>query len=162
MAENKDIFLKIEGITGESQDDKKKGQIEIESCSFGCSQSGSFAVGSGGGVGKVNFQDIYFTARVSIADPLLVNACASGKHIPKAEVTFRKAGGTQEEYAIITLTDVLVSSYQFGGSGGAGLPTCSFALNFSKFQIKVAPQEAKGNLSGAVNGGWDLKANKLV
>jgi type VI secretion system secreted protein Hcp len=159
---DKDIFLELEGIKGESQDGKKKGQIEIESCSFGCSQAGSFAVGSGGGVGKVTFQDVYFTARVSIADPLLINACASGKHIPKAVVTFRKAGGDQEEYAIITLSDVLVSSYQLGGSGGAGLPTSSFALNFSKIQVKVAPQEAKGNLGGAVNGGWDLKANKLV
>jgi type VI secretion system secreted protein Hcp len=161
MAE-KDIFLELEGIKGESLDNKKKGQIEIESCSFGCSQTGSFAVGSGGGAGKVNFQDCYFTARVSIADPLLLNACASGKHIPKAVVTFRKAGGDQEEYAIFTLTDVLVSSYQLGGSSGGVLPTSSFSLNFSKIQVKVAPQEAKGNLGGAVNGGWDLKGNKLV
>src|SRR5262245_3180885 len=139
MAE-KDIYLDIDGIKGESQDSKHKDKIEIESCSFGLSQTGSFVVGSGGGSGKASFQDIHFTALVSIADPLLLNACASGKHLPKAVVTFRKAGGEQEEYLVITLTDVLVSSYQLGGSSGGSLPSCSFSLNFSKIQVKAAPQ----------------------
>ena len=47
-----DYFLKIDGIEGESRDDKHKDEIEIESFSWGETQTGSFAVGGGGGAAK--------------------------------------------------------------------------------------------------------------
>ena len=43
-----DAFLKINGIEGESQDDKHKNQIEILSYSFGASQTATGAASSGG------------------------------------------------------------------------------------------------------------------
>ena len=42
-----DYFLKIDGIEGESSDDKHKGEIEVESFSWGATQAGS--PGPGGG-----------------------------------------------------------------------------------------------------------------
>jgi type VI secretion system secreted protein Hcp len=58
-----DYFLKIDGIQGESQDDKHKNEIQLESWSFGANQSGSFASGGGGGAGKVQMQDLHFVKR---------------------------------------------------------------------------------------------------
>ena len=48
-----DYFLKIDNIPGESEDDKHKSEIQLESWRIGATQSGTFASGGGGGAGKV-------------------------------------------------------------------------------------------------------------
>lgn len=58
LAASADYFLKIEGVDGESKDDKHKGQIETSSYSWGATQTGSAHVGGGLGSGKANMQDI--------------------------------------------------------------------------------------------------------
>lgn len=66
-----DYFLKIDTIPGESADLKHKNEIQIESFSFGESNAGSFAHGSGGGAGKVQMQDMHFSMVVNKASPKL-------------------------------------------------------------------------------------------
>jgi type VI secretion system secreted protein Hcp len=157
-----DCFLKIEGIEGESLDDKHAGEIEVLSWSWGASQPGSMAYGSGGGAGKVNMQDFSFSMRNGKASPNIMLACASGKHIKSAVLTCRKAGGEQEEYLTFTLSDCLISSFQTGGSGGGDVPIESVSLNFAKVEMQYKPQDAAGSLGSLVKTGWDLKTNKKV
>ena len=161
----KDYFLKLDGIKGESTDSKHKGEIEIESFSWGETNTGSFssAPGAGGGTGKVSFQDLHLTKLADISSTNLMYHCASGKHITEATLTVRKAGEQQQEYYKVKLSDVLVSSYQSGGhSGGELIPTDQFSLNFAKIQFEYYPQDAKGKLGSPEKAGWDLKANKKV
>src|SRR6266480_3476009 len=130
-----DYFLKIDGIEGESQDDKHEGEIDIESFSWGATQSGTIAVGGGGGAGKVSMQDFHFAMGVNKATPILFLACAQGDHIKNAILTCRKAGKEQQEFLKITMSDVLVSSFQTGGSGaGDVVPTDQISLNFAKIE----------------------------
>ena len=158
-----DAFLKIDGIDGESADSKHKGEIELLSFSWGESQSGTFAHGGGGGAGKVAMQDIHFVSKVSKASPKLVLACASGEHIKKATLTCRKAGKDQQEFLKYTLSDILVSSYQIGGSShGDTVPIDQVSLNFAKIEIEYKEQLATGALGGTVKAGWNLKENKSV
>jgi type VI secretion system secreted protein Hcp len=153
-----DYLLEIDGIKGESKDKKFKDTIEVESFSWGATNSGSFASGHGGGTGVVSFQDLHFTSKVCKASPLLMLSCATGKHIAKAVLHVRKAGGEQEEYYIITLNDVLISSYQSGdAAGGDAIPTDQFSLNFAKIKYEYKPQDEKGKLGTAVEGSWNLK-----
>ena len=158
-----DYLLKIDGIKGESEDAKHKDEIEIESFSWGATQSGTFSTGGGGGAGKVSFQDVHFTTKVNVASPNLMIACASGQHIKLATLTVRKAGKDQQEYYIIKLSDNLVSSYQSGGSEGSNaLPVDQFSLNFAKIEFEYKSQKPDGSLGAPIKGGWDLKANKKV
>lgn len=158
-----DYLLKIDGIKGESTDAKHPDEIEVESFSWGATQPGTFSTGGGGGAGKVSFQDLHFTSRVSVASPNLMIACASGQHIKVATLTVRKAGKEQQEYYIIKLSDNLVSSYQSGGSEGANaLPVDQFSLNFAKIEFEYKSQKPDGTLGAPVKGGWDLKTNKKV
>jgi type VI secretion system secreted protein Hcp len=158
-----DYLLKIEGIKGESNDAKLKEAIEIESFSWGATQTGSFASGGGGGAGKVNFQDIHFTTQVNAASPALAAKCASGEHIKLAELTVRKAGKEQQDYYKVKLGDVLVSSYQSGGANGASsVPTDQFSLNFAKIEFVYKAQKPDGTLGAAVEFGWDLKKTAKV
>ena len=105
-----DYFLKIDGIEGESPDHKHKGEIQLESWSFGESQGGTHSSGGGGGAGKVQMQDFHFVMKISKASPKLFLACACGQHIKKAVLVCRKAGKDQQEFLKTTFTDILVSS----------------------------------------------------
>lgn len=153
-----DFHLKIAEIPGESPDDKHKGEIEIQSFSWGLSNAGSFSAGGGGGAGKANFNDISFMTNVNKASPLLFLACATGQHIKEATLFVRKQGGKQEEYYQIKFNDLLVSSYQ-AGSGGDTI-TDSFSLNYTKIEFTYKPQKADGSLEGPVEKKYDIKANK--
>ncbi len=158
-----DFFLKIDGIDGESTDEKHKGEIDILSFSFGASNAGAHSGGGGGGAGKASFQDMHFTMKMNKATPKLLLACATGEHIKKAVLVTRKAGGKQEEYLKITLSDLLVSSYQTGGSSaGDVMPTEQIALNYSKIELEYKEQKADGTLGGAVKAGYDIKRNVKV
>ena len=154
-----DMFLKIDGIKGESKDSKHADQIEIMSYSWGLSQTGTMAFGGGGGAGKVQFQDFHFTNAISRASPLLFLKCATGEHIKEATLTARKAGEEQQDFLIIKMNDVLISSYQSGGSSGGDLPTEQVSMNYAKIEYSYKPQKPDGSLDAAISAGWDLKKN---
>jgi type VI secretion system secreted protein Hcp len=155
-----DYFLKIDGIEGESKDAKHKGEIDLESFSFGATQSGTMQYGGGGGAGKVQVQDFHFVMKTCKATPTLFLRCADGKHIPKAVLTARKAGGQQQEFLKWTFTDLIVSSFQTGASSSADvIPLDQISLNYSKIQVEYKEQKQDGTLGGAVPAGWDVKQN---
>src|SRR5438477_9371384 len=132
-----DYFLKIDGIEGESEDKTHKDEVHIESWSFGETQSGSMHAGGGGGSGKVQMNDFHFVMKTNKASPKLFLACASGDHIKKAVLTCRKAGEDQQEYLKWTFTDILVSSYQTGGSHSTDvLPLDQISLNFAQVETE--------------------------
>ena len=158
-----DYFLKLEGIEGESQDKTHKGEIQLESWSWGETNAGSHGTGSGGGAGKVSMQDFHFVMKVNKASPKLFLACATGEHIKKAVLTCRKAGGEQQEFLKVNFTDLLVSSYQTGGSGGSDvIPMDQISLNFVKIEVEYKVQNEKGQTTSPVKAGYDLqKAAKV-
>lgn len=88
---------------------------------------------SGGG-GKVSIKEFTITRKLDKSSPMLFKACASGKHFPKVTIVARKTGGKQ--YLKITLSDVLISSYQSGGHGGQETPSESITLNYTKQQVE--------------------------
>ena len=158
-----DYLLELDGIKGESLDEKHKDKIEIDSFSWGVSNAGNMGRGSGGGTGKADFQDLTFTKETDKSSPLLVKAAASGEHIKKAVLTARKAGGKggQVEYFKITLEDVMVSSFTTGGNaGGSSIPIDSFSLNYTKMKYEYMPQKADGSLEGAIIAQYDRALNK--
>jgi type VI secretion system secreted protein Hcp len=157
-----DYFLKINGIQGESVDAKHKGEIELESFTWGETNPAGHAGpgGAGAGTGKVSIQDLHFVVRYSKASPALVLACANGKHLKSAVLTARKAGKGQQEYLVYKFTDVLVSSYQTAGSTHEGaVPLDEVALGFGKIEIEYRPQKADGSLDAPVTVGWDVLKN---
>jgi type VI secretion system secreted protein Hcp len=157
-----DFFLKLDGIKGESKDDKHKDEIDVQAWSWGESNAGSSSFGGGGGAGKVSMQDFNFSMSMNKATPELMLYCAIGKPIKTATLVARKAGGGQQEFLTIKMSDVLVSSYQTGGSAGSGIPIESISLNFAKIEYEYKPQKPDGSLDSAVKAGYDLKANKKV
>jgi type VI secretion system secreted protein Hcp len=129
-----DAFRKIDGIDGESTDKTHPGEIQVDSFSWGVTNTGGSG-GSGGSGGKAVPQDFHFSAAVSKASPNLMLACATGQHFDQATLTCRKAGGNAIEFLKIKVYECLVSSYQLGGSRGDGPPEDNFSLAFVKIDF---------------------------
>ena len=155
-----DYFLEIDGIKGEATDASHKDQIQLQSWSWGESQTGSFAANAGGGAGKVSMQDFHFSMSTNKASPELMISCATGKHIAKALLTCRKAGEKQQEFFKVSFTDLLISSYQVGGGGD--VPTDQISFNFATVKFEYAPQKADGSLDTPVIRGYDVKQQKKL
>lgn len=74
-------------------------------------------------------------------------------------LTGELAGKKGQKFLEIKMTDVLISSYQQGGSDD-GVPTDNFSLNFAKIEFKYYPMNRDGTLGAPVTGGWDVRENK--
>jgi type VI secretion system secreted protein Hcp len=157
-----DIFGKIGDIKGESTDAKHKDEIDILSWAWGVAQSGTMALGGGGGTGKASFNDFSFTHHVDKATPALLKACAVGSHIPAATITVRKAGKGQQEYLIIKMTDVLVTGVAMSVARDEPTTAESVTLQFAKVDFEYKPQKQDGSLDAGLHFKYDIKANKVI
>jgi type VI secretion system secreted protein Hcp len=154
-----DIFAELGDIKGESLDSKHKDEIEVLSYSWGVSNAGSMAHGSGGGEGKATFHDLSFVHKIDKASPNLMLACATGTHLKEATITHRKAGKEQHEYLIVKLNDVIITGVTHGGSGDGHSENVS--ISFAKVDFQYKMQKPDGSLDAPVNFKYDLKANKI-
>lgn len=153
-----DYFLKIDGIPGESRDDKHKSEIELVSFSWGASNDAGREGAGGAGAGRARFQDFHFTMRVNKASPALFLATVSGKHIKEASLSVRRAGKAQLEYLKIKFTEVLVTSFEQAGGGG-DVPEEMVGLAFGRIEMAYKSQQASGAPGEAVEAGWNLAKN---
>ena len=156
-------FLKLDGIEGEATNAAHKGEIDVESWSWGVTQAGSSGSGGGGGSGKAAFQDMHFVAQISKASPKLFLSCATGSHHKVATLSgARTAGkGKTVDFLKYKLSDVQVTSVQHSDSE-AGAPMEQFSLQYRKFEISYSPETTSGKLGAAVTAGFDVQQNKKL
>jgi type VI secretion system secreted protein Hcp len=154
-----DMFLKMKGVDGESQDSKHKGEWDVLAWSWGLSQSGTTHMGAGAGAGKVNVQDLSITKWIDKASPVLMLFCANGKHVEEAILTVRKAGENPLEYFKVKMTDVIITSVSTGGSGGEDRLTENVSLNFAKVEVAYSEQKKDGSGEAPKEFKWDIPGN---
>jgi type VI secretion system secreted protein Hcp len=144
-----DMFLDLGPVKGESQDRVYAGKIDILAWSWGVSNQGSAHVDGGIGSGKATFQDLSITKYVDLSSSELLKSVALGTHFPEAKVIVRKAGSEKSpEYYTIGMKEVMVTSYQTGGSGGEDRLTESVTLSFASVEVKYRAQDARGREAG--------------
>ncbi len=154
-----DMFLKIGDIKGESKDKEHIGWIDVLAWSWGGSNNGSAQMGTGAGAGKANIQDYSFTKYVDISSMDIQNAALNGKHFGEVEIHIRKAGEKPFVYLEYKLTDVLISSFSTGGSGGEDRLTENIGINFAKVAVKYNQQSKTGGLEASADYWYDIATN---
>lgn len=152
-----DCFLKIKGIPGGSRDKLNKDEIELDSLSWGATQTGTFSSYSGGGAGRCSMQDFSFTMKVNKASPKLLLACATGEHIDEAVLTIRKAGKDPQPFRVVIFRNLLISSYQTSIAGEDVVDHIS--INFREIEDTYKQQNDDGTLGGAVTAKYKLNEN---
>src|SRR6266403_993061 len=126
-----DIFLKVDGIKGESTDVNHQHEIEVESWSWGVSEVFISSAGAGIVGGKPKVGDFVVGKRVDSASPNLLRACLTVKHISEAVLRQRRDGAGKLNFLTVTLQDVLISSLN-DVDNSAPWPTESVVFVFSK------------------------------
>lgn len=155
-----DYFLKLDGIDGESVDDKHKSWIQLLSWSWGGSQTSSVSGTGGSGAGKASLQDLAITTHFDKATPKLYKSMLLGTHTPNGHIECVKAGADGKPYLKIDLKEMFVSSLQTGGSSGEEIPIVSITFTYNEIKVDYYQQDEKGNVAstGAIT--YNLKANK--
>ncbi|MBO9649112.1 MAG: type VI secretion system tube protein Hcp [Variovorax sp.] len=156
---SQDIFLKLAGILGESQDASHKDEIEVIRWDWGISQESSMHSGSGGGAGKATVSDLSFDHYFDRASPNLLKYCLTGKHIDTATLVVRKAGGNPLEYLKLTMGDVVVTGIEpvLKDTMARGRETVS--LSFARVRQEYVLQNQHGGSGGTVTAGFDIQRN---
>lgn len=159
-----DNFLFIDGIEGESTDDKHKNWIEVSSFSYGVSQMASAADRSvtGAAAGhRADFHDLTIEKIVDKSSPKIFLSCAKGEPIKEVTLELCRAGGDKHKYLEFKMNDVVITSVSVGG--GSDLePSESVTFNFGKIQVTYIPIGRDGKPAGKIPVGWDLTANKAM
>lgn len=157
---SQDIFLKLTGITGESQDASHRDEIEVLDWEWEITQQSTMHAGSGGGAGKATVSDLTFDHYVDRASPNLLKYCLTGKHIDTATLVVRKAGGSPLEYLTITMGDVIVTKVAPALTATMSRAREAVSLAFARVKQEYVIQNQQGGSGGTVSASYDIQKNR--
>lgn len=156
-----DYLLLIDGIQGESKQEGTElpaNCIDIESWSWGGTNSGSYDVGGGGGAGKVSMQDFHFVCKNGKATAQLMKAMVTKAHPATGKLFCRKGGGDANTYIYyqVDFDFLTISSCQEGGANGSDLlPHVQISFNYKKFTLDYKEQGDDGTVQSAAKASYD-------
>jgi type VI secretion system secreted protein Hcp len=152
-----DYSLQLDGIGGSGGPGNNA--IPIGSFSFGASNPATAGTGGPQGAGKVSLSELSLMMTVSAASPELLLACEQGSLI-KSGVLTAATGGTASSGSVAALrlmvAGVRVTSVQFSGASGGGLPQQSISLSFQQIRVEW------GSGGSQTTTGWDLMTNTAI
>jgi type VI secretion system secreted protein Hcp len=154
------MFLKLDGVAGEATQKGHKDELEVLSFSWGLAHPAQIAHTDRRRAGRVQVSDINFMMRSGKASPTLMLACATGRHLKEGLFVIEKAGEVPFAFYKVTITDVLVSSFQ--ASGSSETPMESFSLNFRTLKFEETAQDAKGGAGATVEAAFDFARNRAL
>jgi type VI secretion system secreted protein Hcp len=160
-----DVFVKIDGIEGESSDAKHVGWIEVTSYGMAHFQNISSTASSAGGASaeRADFSEFTFLKFIDKASPLLAIACANGTHIDNVIVELCRAGGEKIKFMEYKLTNCIISSIKAESKGKRFFPKEHININFGKIELSYTLQKRHGGwAAGHIAGGWNLEKNARV
>jgi type VI secretion system secreted protein Hcp len=145
-----DIFLKLDGIPGDSADDQHKGEIDVEAVAYDVKRRGKTKVA------MIRIDKVYDSS-----SPKLLAASANGHRIKNATITFRLSGADPgSAFLTYRLSDVVVSSYEQGGANPDAKPLGSLeeevGLTAAKLQATERSIDNSGKQGPPVNVSVDL------
>jgi type VI secretion system secreted protein Hcp len=152
------VFIKFDGIDGDSHAHGHERWIEVESFSWGATHPAGSGAGGGGGAGRVSMQDFHFTCPAGKGSPALFLKCCNGQHIPAVQIDVtRSSEGHDDPVQAIKLEDCLITSFQAAGDGGS-IPMESISINFAKIEYRQYIQLPNGAFESE-RAFWDVRTN---
>ena len=157
-----DLFLKVDGINGESTDSKHKDWIDVTSFGWGVENAQRAIPEGGGGAGRASFHNMRIVKVLDKSSPKLMLACASGQHIPHAQLQVCKPSAPRDLMLEFTLSEVFVTSFEEAEPQGGNRPEEQVSLTFGKIEMTYNRQGRAGQLAESIKAGWDITQNRGV
>ena len=97
-----DVYLQIDGIKGESTDDKHKDWIECVTLRWGILQPRSATASTGGGhtAERADLKEVSFQKMADLSSPILMQHCAMGKDNFESKVRVHACGWPGDAYQV--------------------------------------------------------------
>jgi type VI secretion system secreted protein Hcp len=121
------VFIKFDGIDGESTDKDHKGWIDLLSLSENPSTASESTTARTRG--ETTLGDVVVVKELDKSSPKLAESILMGKVFPKVEIHLTSSAGTI--YYAYELTNVMITSYSISGDADQ-IPMEEFSLNFEK------------------------------
>lgn len=153
-----DYFLDLDGIQGESQDEKFKDKIQVLSWSWGASNVSSVAGTGGSGAGKVDMSDVSMMLNFDKSTPKFFKSISKGTHISKGTMSAVKSGADGKPYLKVNFTEIFVTGLQMSAS--SEVPTVSLSFTYNEIGIDYSVQDEKGTLNSTGEVKYSTKQNK--
>lgn len=157
------IFLKIDGIDGESTDSKHQKWIELEHINFGVANHARIA---DSGKRKItmataDFRTIDCLKTMDSSSIKLLSAVAQGTTIKAIKLEIcTMIKGALHPYAEVELDECAISAVQQSCSKGGGYPQEQLTITFSKIKWTFTPIKDDGSAGSKVGPeGWNLLEN---
>ncbi len=156
------IFMKIDNITGESQDTNHKEWIELLSVSQGIMAASTVGTGGGAGGGKPSVSAVTIVTEIGKHTAEFKKAVLAGTHFPKIEIHCCKPTGDASQSQVYEKI-VIERAYFENNSGSTGGPqgTESLTVNGEKFTWEYSGQDGSGALTTSGEFGYDSKLGEV-
>ena len=144
-----DVFLKIEGIKGESKDASHEEEIDVLSWTW--SMQSDASIQAGGSSGKTSISELQITKRADKASTAMMASLRNNEVINKSTLTVRKAGQNPLEYMKIVLEKARIVSFSTTGGTTGDSPEVNetVRLAFKKILVEYTPQGDDGHPLGS-------------
>lgn len=106
------------------------------------------ALGASGANERRSYTALTIFKQIDRATTGLMSALATNDEVKEAKLSLRRAGGSQEEFFIVTIKGARVESLEHG-TDDSGLPQETLSLVFTKVEVEYRPQLATGLRGGA-------------
>jgi type VI secretion system secreted protein Hcp len=153
-----DYFLDLDGIQGESQDEKFKDKIQVLSWSWGASNVSAVGGTGGSGAGKVDMSDVSMMLNFDKSTPKFFKSVSKGTHITKGTMSAVKSGADGKPYLKVNFTEIFVTGLQMSAS--SEIPTVSLSFTYNEIGIDYSVQDEKGTLNSTGEVKYSTKQNK--
>lgn len=156
-----EVFLRLDGIKGESQNPKFKDYIDVLSYTQSFRNTNTHSTGGGGGNGKVQCGSITVLKNIDLSSPELIAMVTTGLHIKRATLVFTSTTDRGvATYYRVTLTDVLVTEVDQTDNPDAGKIVEKIILDAATYRFEYRPQTAQGTSGPVVDFGFDCMRNR--
>src|SRR5262245_8719699 len=135
-----DIFLKLEGIPGDSTNEAHKDEIEVLSFSLGFSNDAQL-----GSRNAAECGDLTLTKTIDRSSPRLLAAVMLGRQISKGALSFTASAGEQlTDYYVLNLTEVRVKGLRQADANGGTRVSEQVTLSARVYEFVLRSQQANG------------------
>ncbi|MCD9020254.1 Hcp family type VI secretion system effector [Cohnella silvisoli] len=152
------VYLKLDGITGDSTVRNYENWIVLSGVQFDVTNSTPNAGASGGGAvgGKAVLNNFTVTKKTDSSSIPLFLATVSGTSIKRGQFVFVPNGESAAPFLTIDLTAVNVTGYDFNNVYE------TIQLKFDSIKMSYSPTNLNGGKNPPISGSWSFFQNKKL